>query len=163
MQVVGGRYDLIRQVGAGGMGQVFEGFDRNLKRRVAVKVAHANLESDPEWTRRFRREAELMATVSHPGTPAIYDAGVTDTEPYRPYLVMEFVDGRNLDDVLARRGPLPIGIVAAIGAQTAAVLGGYAPAPHISPRPQAVQPDAVRQRNAQSAGLGPGDRPRRRP
>ncbi|BDT91499.1 protein kinase [Nocardia sputorum] len=122
MQVVGGRYDLIRQVGAGGMGQVFEGFDRNLKRRVAVKLAHANLESAPEWTRRFLREAELMATVSHPGTPAIYDAGLTDTEPYRPYLVMEFVDGLTLDVVLARRGPLPIGIVAALGAQTAAVL-----------------------------------------
>ncbi|MEV6324942.1 serine/threonine-protein kinase [Nocardia sp. NPDC051787] len=122
MQVVGHRYDLIRQVGAGGMGQVFEGFDRNLKRRVAVKVAHANLESAPEWTRRFLREAELMATVSHPGTPAIYDAGLTDTAPYRPYLVMEFVDGLTLDDVLARRGPLPIGIVAALGAQAAAVL-----------------------------------------
>ncbi|MBF6204309.1 serine/threonine protein kinase [Streptomyces gardneri] len=104
------------------MGQVYEGFDRNLKRRVAVKLAHANLESDPEWTRRFLREAELMATVSHPGTPAIYDAGLTDAEPYRPYLVMEFVDGRTLDDVLASRGPLPIGIVAALGAQTAAVL-----------------------------------------
>ncbi|MQY25719.1 serine/threonine-protein kinase [Nocardia aurantia] len=122
MQVVGGRYDLIRQVGAGGMGQVFEGFDRNLKRRVAVKFAHASLESDPEWTKRFLREAELMATVRHPGTPEIYDAGLTDSEPYRPYLVMEFVDGRTLEDVLARRGPLPIGIVAALGAQAAAVL-----------------------------------------
>jgi len=119
---VGGRYDLIRQVGAGGMGQVFEGFDRNLKRRVAVKLTHADLESDSEWTKRFLREAELMATVSHPGTPAIYDAGLTDTEPFRPYLVMEFVDGVTLDDLLVRRGRLPIGIVAALGAQTAAVL-----------------------------------------
>ncbi|WP_245545763.1 serine/threonine-protein kinase [Nocardia higoensis] len=122
MQVVGGRYDLIRQVGAGGMGEVHEGFDRNLKRRIAVKFTHASLDSDPEWTKRFLREAELMAAVNHPGTPAIYDAGITDTDPIRPYLVMEFVDGVSFEDLLARRGPLPIGIVAALGAQIAAVL-----------------------------------------
>ncbi|WP_067859494.1 serine/threonine-protein kinase [Nocardia shimofusensis] len=119
---VGGRYDLIRQVGAGGMGEVYEGFDHNLKRRIAVKFTHASLDSDPEWTKRFLREAELMAVVDHPGTPAIYDAGITDTDPIRPYLVMEFVDGVGFEDLLARRGPLPIGIVAALGAQTAAVL-----------------------------------------
>lgn len=122
MTVVGGRYDLIRQVGAGGMGQVFEGFDRNLKRRVAVKLTHIDLETDSEWTRRFLREAELMATVSHPGAPAIHDAGITDTEPHRPYLVMEFVDGVTLEDLLARHRRLPIGVVAALGAQVAAVL-----------------------------------------
>ncbi|MFC8528702.1 protein kinase [Nocardia sp. NPDC057227] len=122
MTVVGGRYDLIRQVGAGGMGQVFEGFDRNLKRRVAVKLTHLDLESDSEWTRRFLREAELMATVSHPGAPAIHDAGITDTEPHRPFLVMEFVDGVTLEDVLARHRRLPLGVVAALGAQVAAVL-----------------------------------------
>lgn len=122
MQVVGGRYDLIRQVGAGGMGEVFEGFDRNLKRRIAVKFTHASLDSDPEWTKRFLREAELMAAVTHPGTPAIHDAGITDTAPIRPYLVMEFVDGVSFEDLLARRGALPIGVVAALGAQTAAVL-----------------------------------------
>ncbi|MFC3965775.1 serine/threonine-protein kinase [Nocardia jiangsuensis] len=120
--VVGGRYDLIRQVGAGGMGQVFEGFDRNLKRRVAVKLTHIDLETDSEWTRRFLREAELMATVGHPGAPAIHDAGITDTEPHRPYLVMEFVDGVTLEDVLARHRRLPFGVVATLGAQVAAVL-----------------------------------------
>ncbi len=122
MQVVGGRYELIRQVGAGGMGQVYEGFDRNLKRRIAVKVTHANLDTDPEWTKRFLREAEVMATVSHPGTPAIYDAGTTEESTPRPFLVMEFVDGVTFDDLLARRGPLPVGAVAALGAQVAAVL-----------------------------------------
>ncbi|MBF6455524.1 serine/threonine-protein kinase [Nocardia cyriacigeorgica] len=122
VQVVGGRYELIRQIGAGGMGQVFEGFDRNLKRRIAVKLTQANLDTDPEWTKRFLREAELMATVSHPGTPAIYDAGTTEEATPRPFLVMEFVDGVTFDDLLARNGPLPIGAVAALGAQVAAVL-----------------------------------------
>ncbi|WP_328393719.1 serine/threonine-protein kinase [Nocardia sp. NBC_00416] len=122
MQLLGGRYELIRQVGAGGMGQVYEGFDRNLKRRIAVKVTQPNLDTDPDWTRRFLREAELMATVSHPGTPAIYDAGTTEEPVPRPFLVMEFVDGVTFDDLLARRGPLPVGAVAALGAQIAAVL-----------------------------------------
>ncbi|WP_309138683.1 serine/threonine-protein kinase [Nocardia cyriacigeorgica] len=122
MQIVGGRYELIRQVGAGGMGQVYEGFDRNLKRRIAVKVTQANLDADPGWTKRFLREAELMATVSHPGTPAIYDAGTTEELTPRPFLVMEFVEGVTFDNLLARKGPLPVGAVAALGAQVAAVL-----------------------------------------
>lgn len=122
MEVVGGRYELIRQVGAGGMGQVYEGFDRNLKRRIAVKITHASLDSDPDWTKRFLREAELMATVSHPGTPAIFDAGIGAGESRRPFLVMEFVEGVTVENVLARRGPLPIGVVASLGAQVAAVL-----------------------------------------
>ncbi|MBF6157636.1 serine/threonine-protein kinase [Nocardia cyriacigeorgica] len=122
VKVVGGRYELIRQVGVGGMGQVYEGFDRNLKRRIAVKVTQPNLDDDPEWTKRFLREAELMATVSHPGTPAIYDAGITEEPTPRPFLVMEFVEGVTFDNLLARKGPLPIGAVAALGAQVAAVL-----------------------------------------
>lgn len=122
MQLVGGRYELIRQVGAGGMGQVYEGFDRNLKRRIAVKVTQPNLDTDPDWAKRFLRESELMAKVSHPGTPAIYDAGITEESVPRPFLVMEFVEGVTFDDLLARNGPLPVGAVAALGAQVAAVL-----------------------------------------
>ncbi|MFR9751105.1 protein kinase domain-containing protein [Nocardia sp. 004] len=121
-RIIGGRYELIRPVGAGGMGQVYEGFDRHLKRRIAVKFTHANLEPDPEWTKRFLREAEVMASVSHPGMPAIHDAGIVEDESQRPFLVMEFVDGDTFEDLLMRRGPLPIGVVAALGAQTAAVL-----------------------------------------
>jgi len=122
MQVIGDRYELLRKVGAGGMGHVYEGFDRNLKRRIAVKVTHPSLDPDPEWAKRFLRETELMATVSHPGTPAIFDAGTTDDAAQRPFLVMEFVDGITFDDLLARKGPLPVGVVAAFGAQIAAVL-----------------------------------------
>ncbi|WP_232330444.1 serine/threonine-protein kinase [Nocardia fusca] len=122
MEVVGGRYELIRQVGAGGMGQVYEGFDRNLKRRVAVKITHTGLDSDPEWTKRFLREAELMATVSHPGTPAIFDTGISEGAAARPFLVMEFVEGVTIENLLVRRGPLSIGVVASFGAQVAAVL-----------------------------------------
>nr|WP_244969826.1 serine/threonine-protein kinase [Nocardia cerradoensis] len=113
---------MVREIGAGGMGQVFEGYDSHLKRRIAVKLTHANLDQDPNWTKRFLREAELMAQLSHPGMPAIHDAGISPGPPERPYLVMEFIEGVTLDELLARRGPLPVGVVAALGAQAAAVL-----------------------------------------
>ncbi|MEU4599912.1 serine/threonine-protein kinase [Nocardia sp. NPDC023988] len=119
-QVVGDRYDLLEPIGAGGMGQVFAGFDRHLKRRIAVKFTQPNLDNDPGWTKRFFREAELMARMSHPGLPVIHDAGVSPGG--RPYLVMEFVEGITFDDLLANHGSLPVGVVAALGAQTSAVL-----------------------------------------
>ncbi|GAB4587615.1 protein kinase domain-containing protein [Nocardia sp. IFM 10818] len=123
-QVVDGRYKLIKEIGSGGMGQVYEGFDSHLKRRVAVKFTHPNLDQDPDWSKRFFREAELMAQLNHPGMPTIFDAGTATVpgRPERPYLVMEFVVGITLDKLLDNRGPLPIGVVAALGAQTAAVL-----------------------------------------
>lgn len=121
-RIDGGRYELVREIGAGGMGQVFEGYDSHLKRRIAVKITHPNLDRDPNWTKRFLREAEFMAQISHPGMPAIHDAGISPGPPERPYLVMEFVDGTTFDELLARRGPLPVGVVATLGAQAAAVL-----------------------------------------
>ncbi|MFE6923814.1 protein kinase [Nocardia sp. NPDC057663] len=121
-QVVGDRYELLAQIGSGGMGRVYEGFDRNLKRRIAVKFTQPSLDNDPGWTKRFLREAEVMARLSHPGLPAIYDAGLLPGSPERPYLVMEFVEGITFDDLLANHGSLPVGVVAALGAQTAAVL-----------------------------------------
>ncbi|WP_245668436.1 serine/threonine-protein kinase [Nocardia xishanensis] len=104
------------------MGQVYEGFDRHLKRRIAVKFPQPGLDSDPDWTKRFFREAELMARLRHPGMPVIHDAGTVPGDPERPYLVMEFIEGITFGELLDRRGPLPIGVVATLGAQAAAVL-----------------------------------------
>ncbi|MTE14133.1 serine/threonine-protein kinase [Nocardia aurantiaca] len=125
-QVVGGgRYELIGSIGEGGMGQVFEGYDRHLKRRIAVKFTHPNLDRDPDWDKRFLREAELMARFNHPGLPVIHDAGSgspTPGGPERPYLVMEFIEGTTFDNFLEKHGPQPVGVVANLGAQAAAVL-----------------------------------------
>ncbi|CCF62571.1 serine/threonine-protein kinase [Nocardia cyriacigeorgica] len=121
-QVVGDRYELIGEIGSGGMGQVYEGFDRHLKRRIAVKFTQQGLNADPDWTKRFFREAELMARLHHPGLPTIHDAGSVPDSPERPYLVMEFIEGVTFGELLARRGPLPVGVVATLGAQVAAVL-----------------------------------------
>ncbi|MGF0319885.1 protein kinase domain-containing protein [Nocardia fluminea] len=121
-QVVGDRYELLAQIGSGGMGLVYEGFDRTLKRRIAVKFTQPSLSIDPGWTKRFFREAEAMARSSHPGLPTIYDAGVVAGSPERPYLVMEFIEGITFEALLSNHGSLPVGVVAALGAQTSAVL-----------------------------------------
>lgn len=120
--IVAGRYELIEIIGRGGMGQVYRGFDRQLKRRIAVKFIHPGLAESEEWERRFVREAELMAQMSHPGMPAVFDAGIDPGPPERPFLIMEYIDGVTLDHILATRGRLSVGAVASIAAQTAAVL-----------------------------------------
>ncbi|MFJ4657941.1 protein kinase [Nocardia sp. NPDC088792] len=121
---VGGRYRLIKKIGEGGMGRVYEAFDHHLERQVAVKFTHPGLDSDPDWDKRFVREGLFMAGLTHPGLPVIYDMGTGTPgpgEPDRPYIVMEFIAGVTLEKLL-ERGALPIGVVASIGAQTAAVL-----------------------------------------
>ncbi|GGK66890.1 serine/threonine-protein kinase [Nocardia camponoti] len=118
-EIVGGRYTLVAELGAGGMGQVYEGFDQHLKRRIAIKFTQPGLDSESDWAARFLQEAEVMARLRHPGMPAIYDAGAGNE---RPYLVMEFIEGRTFADLLSQHGPLPVEVVAALGAQIAAVL-----------------------------------------
>lgn len=124
-QIVGGRYKLIREIGSGGMGRVYEGYDQNLRRRVAVKFTHPSLDEDPGWDDRFLREAELMAQFNHPGLTVIHDVGTgafAPGGPERPYLVMEFIEGKTLDTLLETRGAQPVGVVANLGAQAAAAL-----------------------------------------
>ena len=119
--VIGGRYELNGlPLGQGGMGQVFPGYDRRLDRKVAVKLIRFPFgQYDEDLVRRFCHETKIMAKLAHPGTPAIYDADVHDD---RPFMVMQFVEGITVDDLLAEQGPLPIGWAAAIAAQVVAVL-----------------------------------------
>ena len=106
---LGDRYDIGQVVGRGGMAEVYEGTDRRLNRRVAIKVLRADLARDPMFQERFRREAQSAAGLNHPNIVAIYDTGqdtIVDgtTEVQVPYIVMEFVDGVTLRQMLAR-GP----------------------------------------------------------
>ncbi|WP_040689144.1 serine/threonine-protein kinase [Nocardia vinacea] len=121
-RIVAERYELIEVIGRGGMGRVFRGFDRRLKRQVAIKIIHPHLAENNEWERRFVREAELMARMSHPGMATVFDAGIDPGPPEQPFLIMEYVNGVTLDSILSARGRLPLGAVAGICAQTAAVL-----------------------------------------
>ncbi|HEU5143081.1 MAG TPA: serine/threonine-protein kinase, partial [Solirubrobacterales bacterium] len=93
------RYRLERLLGRGGMASVWVATDEVLERPVAVKVLADTIASDPEFLARFRREARVAAGLSHPNLIGVYD--YADGEE-RPYLVMEYVDGENLAEGLAR-------------------------------------------------------------
>jgi eukaryotic-like serine/threonine-protein kinase len=116
---IAGRYEIDElPLGRGGMGAVHSGHDVHLDRRVAVKFLHVPGGSD-ELRDRFEREARILARLEHPGVPALYDLG---THEQRLFQVMQFVDGVTVDDVVAEHGALPPAWVAAIAAQTCAVL-----------------------------------------
>ena len=92
-----GRYQLCRQIGAGGVGQVWTAHDAVLGREVAVKVMHHGLGDEPTFTQRFEREAQAAAQLNHRHVVSVFDQG-TDGEI--TYLVMEYVPGRTLRDLM---------------------------------------------------------------
>jgi serine/threonine-protein kinase len=107
-RLLSNRYELGDTLGYGGMSEVHRGRDVRLGREVAVKVLRADLARDPQFQERFRREAQNAAALNHPAIVAVYDTGETRTEygPL-PYIVMEYVDGRTLRDIVKSEGPLP--------------------------------------------------------
>ncbi|HEV7647611.1 MAG TPA: Stk1 family PASTA domain-containing Ser/Thr kinase [Actinophytocola sp.] len=107
-RLLSNRYELGEVLGYGGMSEVHKGRDVRLGRDVAVKVLRADLARDPQFQERFRREAQNAAALNHPAIVAVYDTGETRTEhgPL-PYIVMEYVDGRTLRDIVKGEGPLP--------------------------------------------------------
>lgn len=102
-RLLGGRYEVGRRIARGGMATVYEGLDRRLDRVVAIKVMHANFATDPDFVARFIREARSAAGLSHPDVVAVYDQG---SDGGTTYLVMEYVDGVTLRQVLRQRGRL---------------------------------------------------------
>ncbi|MET9386929.1 serine/threonine-protein kinase [Streptomyces sp. NPDC002928] len=119
-QLLGGRYRLVRQLGEGGMGQVWEAQDESLGRRVAVKVISLLAGGGSHGTEaraRFLREARITARLQHPNIVTIHDLGETDTGDNRaPFLVMELVRGEGLDAKL-RRGVVTLPEAARWGIQ----------------------------------------------
>jgi serine/threonine-protein kinase len=101
------RYELGETLGYGGMSEVHRGHDARLGRDVAVKVLRADLARDPTFQERFRREAQNAAALNHAAIVAVYDTGEAATGAGTlPYIVMEYVDGRTLRDVIKTEGPL---------------------------------------------------------
>lgn len=88
-------YDLLRELGRGGMGVVYAALHRELKRLVALKMIRGQSGADPEMRERFQREAQAVARLQHAGFVQIFDVGEHDG---RPYLALEYIDGNNLDD-----------------------------------------------------------------
>jgi serine/threonine-protein kinase len=106
-QVLGERYEIGGVLGRGGMAEVHHGRDLRLGREVAVKVLRQDLARDPSAQVRFRREAQAAASLNHPAIVAVYDTGEDRTASgATPYIVMEYVEGETLRDVLRRQGRL---------------------------------------------------------
>ena len=104
--MLGDRYQVGEVIGRGGMAEVHEGRDLRLGRRVAIKILRPDLAKDPTFQERFRREAQSAAALNHPNIVAVYDTGEdTLIDPNGqdvgvPYIVMEYVDGMTLRQLL---------------------------------------------------------------
>src|SRR5215470_13344427 len=99
-----GSFEILSPIGAGGMGEVFRARDTRLGRDVAIKVLPALLTQDPERVARFRREAQLLASLHHPNIALIH--GIEEADG-RVALVLELVEGEDLAQRL-KRGPIPL-------------------------------------------------------
>jgi serine/threonine-protein kinase len=104
LDLLAGRYHLLDRAGSGGFGTVYRAVDTRLDRTVAVKIVRPDFSHDPDYRARFEREARLASSVCHPNVVYTFDYG---EEGHRLYLVMEWLVGPSLLDVLSRRGPLP--------------------------------------------------------
>jgi serine/threonine protein kinase len=113
-----GPYEIITQVGAGGMGIVYRARDTRLGREVAIKVLPERYVSDPDHLKYFEREARAASALNHPNIVTVHDVGQSE---FGSYIAMEFVDGKTLREILAG-GPLPAQQILHIAAQAAAGL-----------------------------------------
>lgn len=104
--VLAGKYELVRPLGSGGMGEVFEGLHQALGKRVAIKVLRSYAAEHPEYRKRFEREARAAASLRSPHVAQVTDVEVL--EDGRPFIVMEYLEGRDLNDELELRGSLPV-------------------------------------------------------
>lgn len=123
-RLVGNRYELGELIGYGGMAEVHRGRDVRLGREVAIKILRADLARDPSFLNRFRREAQSAAGLNHPAIVAVYDTG-EDEGPGGapvPFIVMEYVEGRTLRDIIKSEGPLPPRRATEIAAEVAGAL-----------------------------------------
>jgi eukaryotic-like serine/threonine-protein kinase len=127
--LLGGRYRLDAQIGRGGMSTVYRAFDTVLERAVAIKLMHSEIASDSDHLERFRREARAVAQLSHPHIVTVIDAGEeissdgSDGRTGAPYIVLEYVPGETLKDVIRREGPLDIPQAIAYAIEIARALG----------------------------------------
>jgi eukaryotic-like serine/threonine-protein kinase len=107
-RLLDGRYEITQRLARGGMATVYRAVDTRLTRTVAVKVMHKGLGDDAEFARKFDREARAAAKLSHPNVVSVFDQGQDrEGSNSRPYIVMEYVEGQTLRDVLNREAPMP--------------------------------------------------------
>jgi eukaryotic-like serine/threonine-protein kinase len=113
-RVLAGRYEVGELVGRGGMAEVHIGHDTRLGRTVAIKVLRSDLARDPSFLTRFRREAQSAAALNHPAVVAVYDTGedihqnAAGEDVHVPFIVMEYVEGHTVRDILTDGAAVPI-------------------------------------------------------
>ncbi|HEU4963083.1 MAG TPA: Stk1 family PASTA domain-containing Ser/Thr kinase [Bacilli bacterium] len=117
---LGNRYEVLEKIGGGGMAIVYRAKDTLLNRFVSIKVLRAHFSTDDDFVRRFQREAQAAASLSHPNVVNIYDVGI-EGEDY--YIVMEYIDGLTLKEVIQDRAPLPVSEAIDIAKQICSALG----------------------------------------
>ena len=137
-KAIAGRYDLVEQIGKGGMSTVWKGQDRLLDRTVAIKVLHEQFTQDDEYVERFRREARSVAQLSHPNIVTVIDRG---EDQGRQYIVFEYVEGENLKQLLERTGPMAVRDALVLALQMARVrsLVGAGPSSSTSSLPPNIR------------------------
>src|SRR5947209_5321962 len=107
-----GKYELIERLGQGGMGEVWKARDTQLRRFVAIKFLHTNLQDNPDFVTHFMREAQFVASLHHPNIVQIHDFQLTETREsgITAYMVMDYVEGGTLADYIrntSRKGLFP--------------------------------------------------------
>lgn len=113
-KVLSGRYEIRALLGRGGMAEVHEGVDNRLGRRIAIKLLRSDLARDPSFHTRLKREAQSAAGLNHPGIVAVYDSGEEEffetggSSVSVPFIVMEYVEGQTLREVLNEHGTLTV-------------------------------------------------------
>ena len=119
--IIRGKYRILRKVGQGGMGTVYEALHLRFNERRALKVMSPEVASDPDFVKRFEREAVVTRRLQHPN--AVHVDDIEEAEDGRPYIVMEFVEGQSLKRLIQKEGALPVPRVCSIIKQAAAALG----------------------------------------
>jgi serine/threonine-protein kinase len=124
--LLGGRYRLDAEIGRGGMSTVYRAFDTVLERAVAIKLMHREIASDSDQLERFRREARSVARLNHPHIVTVIDAGEEPAEDGvggMPYIVLEYVEGETLKQLIHRQGSLEVTEAIAYSIEIARALG----------------------------------------
>ena len=105
--VFGGRYEIIEKIGGGGMAHVYKAKCRLLNRYIAIKILRDEFINDEEFIKKFRRESQAAASLSHPNIVNIYDVGVDKVDGHDiHYIVMEYIKGKTLKEIIREKGKL---------------------------------------------------------
>jgi eukaryotic-like serine/threonine-protein kinase len=123
-KILDGQFHIIKKIGTGGMGSVYKALQVDMNRAVAIKILHPKLANRKDLASRFRREARAMSQLTHPNTVKVFNYGQLMEDPGQGslYIVMEYLDGRNLNRAVRREGPFAVERAVAILIQVCGAL-----------------------------------------